>query len=197
MKISRVLIACLLILCFGFSSAAMAALDGWYVGAGIGHARADLDRTDFTPTAVKIKASDTGYKLFTGYQINPNFAIEAGFTEFGTVDVKSATTTMGTIKTKAVMLNGVGLISTSNRLSVFAKGGIYRTDRNRSSGLVFTNPKKKVKNDNGVTYSLGAQISLSEEVAFNVNFEKLISIGSSNLNMDDQLFSGNLAYYFG
>ena len=196
MKISRTLLQFVCVLTLSASSACWAAMDGWYFGAGLGHARGDFDRTDFIPAATKIKNSDTGFRVFSGYQVNPNFAIEANYSQYGKVEVKDGATSLGSIRSKVVMLNAVGLISTSNRFSVFAKGGVYRTDRNRSSALVFASDKR-VKSDDGLTYSLGMQLALSEEVAFNLNFEKLVPVGGNNLNVNDQMFSGNLVYYFG
>ena len=193
MKISRALGLFLVIFFCGMQTS-WATIDGWYAGVGMGRAHGDLNRTDFTPTATSIDDSDTGFKIFSGYQVNPNFAVEAGFSNFGKIKVEGATA--GEIKTKAVSLNAVGLINFSNRLGVYAKGGIYRTDRNRSSALVFSGTKK-VKDENGITYSLGAQVSLSEEVAFAVDFQKLVKVSNSVIGVDDQLLTGNLIYYFG
>jgi OOP family OmpA-OmpF porin len=66
----------------------------WYVGGGFG--RSDAKRTTSWATTVDailltngftsntlISSHETAWKIFGGYQFNQNFAIEAGYTDFG------------------------------------------------------------------------------------------------------------------
>ncbi|MGM0982553.1 MAG: outer membrane beta-barrel protein [Pseudomonadota bacterium] len=56
--------------------------EGPYLGAGIGYAEHQADLENYASPAVTnvdVDDSDTGYKLFAGYQFNPNFAVEASY----------------------------------------------------------------------------------------------------------------------
>src|SRR5690242_14187948 len=65
---------------------------GWYIGASLGKAKAKIDdakitssllRSGFTTSSISDDDSATGYKLFGGYQFNPNFALEGGYFSLG------------------------------------------------------------------------------------------------------------------
>ncbi|MGI9308901.1 MAG: outer membrane beta-barrel protein [Gammaproteobacteria bacterium] len=52
---------------------------GFYLGAGLGTADVSEDNIDFDD-------SDIAYKIILGYQINPTWAIEGGYVDFGQPD---------------------------------------------------------------------------------------------------------------
>ncbi|PRY67359.1 outer membrane beta-barrel protein [Halomonas ventosae] len=65
--------------------------EGPYVGAGFGQAKTDADldlggalRSEgLTVISDSNDDSDIGYKIYAGYQFNPNFAVEASYVDFG------------------------------------------------------------------------------------------------------------------
>src|SRR4051812_18992307 len=73
-------------------SAQPLATPNWYLGGNIGRSKADFDPSSFVavpPAAVtSIQQDDkaTGYKVYGGYQLNPMFAVEAGFFHLGEFD---------------------------------------------------------------------------------------------------------------
>lgn len=66
---------------------ALAQTSGWYIGGGIGTTRADFVRSDFTALAPAATYSaeddDVSGRIFGGYRVAPNFAIEAAITSLG------------------------------------------------------------------------------------------------------------------
>jgi len=64
------------------SSPAFAQDAGLYLGLGFGQSDAK-DACDGLPAGVMCDDSDTATKFFGGYRFNPNFAVEAGFTDLG------------------------------------------------------------------------------------------------------------------
>src|SRR5262245_16219151 len=75
------------------STASMAA-EGFYAGVGFGQTKVDLDkeadalRNDLvaggaTAFTVSTDDTDTGFKIFGGYEVNQHFAVEAGFANLG------------------------------------------------------------------------------------------------------------------
>jgi len=103
---------------------------GFYLGAGLG---------DSTIKANGFDESDTGYKIFGGYNIGfiplVDFAVEASYVDFGTPEDVTG-------------LNAYGLAGLSfGPFGVFAKLGSMRWDANNDSG---TDP----------AYGIGARIAL-------------------------------------
>ena len=66
---------------------ALAQTSGWYIGGGVGTARADFVRSDFTAlapgAAYSAEDDDVSGRLFGGYRLAPNLAIEAGIASLG------------------------------------------------------------------------------------------------------------------
>ena len=65
---------------------------GWYGGVNIGQSRANIDDAritsgllgqGFASTSITDDNRDTGYKLFGGYKVNRNFAVEGGYFDLG------------------------------------------------------------------------------------------------------------------
>jgi len=60
---------------------------GWYVGGGIGSAKADFVQSDFTALApgatYRADDDDIAGRVFGGYRVAPNFAVEFGLASLG------------------------------------------------------------------------------------------------------------------
>jgi OmpA-OmpF porin, OOP family len=80
----RILLVVLALAC----APALAQNTGWYVGGGIVSTKADFVRDDFTalaPGATTYTADDDdiGGRVFGGYRVSPNFAVEFGISSLG------------------------------------------------------------------------------------------------------------------
>ena len=108
----------------------------YYIGGGIGQARAELNDeritrplfgSGLTATNINRDNHDTAYKLFGGYQFNRNFALEAGYFNLGKFGFSANTTPLGTfsgqVKIQGFNLDLVGTLPLSERFSVFARAG--------------------------------------------------------------------------
>ena len=71
---------------------AVADTAGWYIGANLGKAEANIDDADIATqlrstgaTSVSISEDDrdTAFKLFGGYQYSKHMAVEAGYFDLG------------------------------------------------------------------------------------------------------------------
>ena len=88
----------------------------WYGGVGTGEA--DVDVSGFE--------DDTSLKLFGGYEFNKYLAVEGGYTDLGEFDLKGSAG--ASIGVDGVQFVAVGNLPVGRKLSVFAKGGLYRWD---------------------------------------------------------------------
>ena len=65
---------------------AAAQQSGWYLGGGLGNAKADFTRGDFAGLAAgtySVNDTDTAGRIFGGYRIAPNWAVEFGLASLG------------------------------------------------------------------------------------------------------------------
>jgi|SRR5262245_8167293 len=116
-----------------------AAQTGWYAGGSLGSA--DLGPDD-----------DIAFKIFGGYQINPTFAVEFGYTDLGDVSVSGTT-----VEANALELIGLARLPLSDkRFSLYGFLGLARVEVETSVFGV------RVSDDSTeLTIGLGAQYDFS------------------------------------
>ena len=120
---------------------------GWYGGASVGRTNVTIDDARITSglaaggfkvNSISDRDRDTGYKLFGGYQLNRNFAVEGGYFDLGKFGYTANTTPAGTLsvdmRVKGLNLDLVGSLPLSERFSAFGRVGLnYAQTRNNFS----------------------------------------------------------------
>jgi OOP family OmpA-OmpF porin len=166
----------------------------WYVGAGVGQSRATID--GIAPyagaTAQSNDDHDTGWKIFAGYQWNPNFAIEGGWVDLGSVNKTFSDPTGSAsydLDQQGVFLDAVGILPLNESFSLFAKaGGIY-TDSSlgvtTSGTAVSTVGPDSDKNKLNFTAGLGAQYDFTRTFGVRAEWERYFNLGTKNSGNDD------------
>jgi OOP family OmpA-OmpF porin len=96
-------------------------------------------------------------KVYGGYGLSPNFAVEAGVARLG-----SMSDATGRVGANAAYVDGVGTLPLADKWSLLGRAGIARTQFNSSNG-----------NDSGVGLKLGAgvQYDLSTKTALRAEYE--------------------------
>ena len=134
---------------FGITAHAQSA----YVGAGIGSQTypSTLNGNDTSGSAVS-------GKIFGGYQLNKNFAVEAGITELGAVS--NAT---GQIDSYGTYVDAVGILPLDEKWSLLGSLGVAHMSVNTPTG-----------NDggNGLKVGLGAEYALTKTVSLRGEWER-------------------------
>jgi OmpA-OmpF porin, OOP family len=129
---------------------------GWYVGGHLG--QSDVD---------ELNETDTSFKVLGGYQINRNFAVEAGYIDFG-----KATSGGTTFKGNALELVGVGLLPLSNQFSLYGKLGFARTEGEGSNAL-----GSEKENSTEITYGFGVQYDLNRNIGIRGEWQNYLDVG--------------------
>ncbi|MDZ4200839.1 MAG: OmpA family protein [Gallionella sp.] len=193
---------------------AMAEDAGWYLGGNAGQSRAKIDDARITSsllgagstvTSIQDDNRDTGYKIFAGYQLNENFAVEAGYFELGrfgyTATVTPPGTLTGQIRLNGVNIDAVGILPLSEQFSVFGRFGVnYAQARDNfvSTGLVLPpinpNPSKREAN---YKYSVGLQYNLNESLGLRAEVERYRINDAVGNRGDVDLISLGIVYYIG
>ena len=214
MKLARVsgtlsLFACAVVT----SQFATAADAGWYIGANVGQSRAKIDDaritggligSGFKSVSIFDDDRDTGYKIFGGYQITRNFAVEGGYFDLGKFGFTANTTPLGTlrgdIKIRGANLDLVGMLPFTEKFSAFGRVGVNSAraeDTFTGTGLVRTlNPNPRQRETNA-KFGLGLQYAFTESLGIRAEVERYrINDAVGNIG-DIDLVSVGLVYRFG
>jgi OOP family OmpA-OmpF porin len=186
---------------------------GWYVGANVGQSRAKIDDariargllgSGFSSVAIENDERDTAYKVFGGYRINRNFAIEGGYFDLGEFGFKATTVPAGTlngnIKLRGFNLDALGMLPITEKFSAFGRVGVnYAEARDSFTGtglvrVVDPNPSKRQTNYKA---GLGLQYAFSEVLAMRAEVERYRINDAVGNRGDVDLFSVGLVYRFG
>ncbi|MDZ4261882.1 MAG: outer membrane beta-barrel protein, partial [Pseudomonadota bacterium] len=108
----------------------------WYGGLNIGQTHESINDGAIATnemggglTSLTDDDRDNGYKLFAGYQLNDNFALEAGYfdlCQFGSRAVKGQEGSLKTrAKTRGFNIDLVGSLPMTEKLSAFARAGAH------------------------------------------------------------------------
>lgn len=129
---------------------------GWYAGVGVGQSMVDEWFAD---------DEDIGFQVYGGYQFTPYFGLEAGYTDFGDVDVTGG---VGELDADAFSLVAVGTVPFTDRFSGYAKAGFNRWDADADV------PGIGRVSDDGTdpTYGLGLQYRFTDNVALRGEYSR-------------------------
>lgn len=192
---------------------AMAQDSGWYVGANAGQSRAKIDDERITGSlagrglsgiSIADDDRDTGYKIYGGYKINKNFAVEGGYFDLGKFGYAATTVPAGTlngnIKLKGLNLDLVGMLPITDKFSAFGRVGVnYAEAKDSFTGtgavnVVNPNPSKRAAN---LKVGLGLQYAFTESLAMRGEVERYRINDAVGNKGDIDLISLGLLYQFG
>jgi OOP family OmpA-OmpF porin len=195
------------------SQCAIADDSGWYVGGNVGQSRAKIDDPRITAqllgaglatTSIVDDNRHAGYKLFGGYQINKNFAIEGGYFNLGQFGFVAATappgTLTGNIKLQGVNLDGVGTLPITEKLSIFGRLGVnyaQARDTFSSTGYVTVPNPNPSKNQFNYKFGAGLQYAFTDALAMRLEAERYRINDAVGNRGDIDLYSLGLIYRFG
>jgi opacity protein-like surface antigen len=188
----------------------------WYGGVALGQTIFDLP-----PEAVPIAGTSSsagtsslnaghnrsGFKVFTGYRLHRNFALEAAYTDYGVFAATRFVTgspdgrLKASMKITALSLEGVGILPFDSGFSLYAKlGGLYaRSDTTYSpeGGVAAPDKPSPTSRELTVKTGIGAGYLLTERLSLRLEYEVAKKVGEENTVEADikALFAG-LQYRF-
>jgi len=162
---------------------------GWYGGASVGVSRASIDNgrisrelgaAGFGVGAVTSDDTHNAFKLFAGYRLRPNLAMEVGYVDLGRFTYAATTTApagtlTGTMRRQGANLDVVGTLPLANRLSAIGRAGmVYISVRDSivgTGGVLVATPNSG-KSDFSAKLGLGLQYDLTGSVGLRGEVER-------------------------
>lgn len=193
------------------SVAAMATDSGWYVGASLGQSNADINAGDiksllegagYTGVVASVDNTDTGWKLFGGYQLNKNIGFEAAYVNLGSWTTSATYTTpagsprSSTTEVDGFQLSAVGTLPLNDAFSVFGKVGAFISS---TDGTVATSLGSGSASGDGtdLIYGLGANWKINPSIGLRAEWERFQGLGvDGGSDFDADLYSLGAVFSF-
>ncbi len=197
---------CLVMTGMLWQGAAVAAGPEMYAGLGVGQSMIDVSGSDLDAlaaadglaTTTTVDDNDTAWKIFGGYRVTENIAVEAGYMDYGTITADSIVTApvAGSIDIDlditAWHFDVVGILPLNDQFEMFARLGlaIWDVDGSYSAvagGLGFSGST----DDDGSDFhlGLGASYALMDNFSLRAEWERV--------NTDDDLDAWTLSAQVG
>ena len=185
--------------------------EGPYIGASFGQAKTDadldlgsaLDSAGYDVISSSSDDSDIGYKVYAGYQFNPNFAVEASYVDFGKFEANATVMAGEPIAANAsASIDGfgfalVGKLPIQNGFNVYGKLGMVAWDAdldvnlNSLSGDFATSDGE---DGSDPFYGIGAEYEINQLV-LRAEYERYdLSEGGEDFEVD--FLSAGIGYRF-
>ena len=192
---------------------ALAQDSGWYAGVNVGQSSATIDDARITrglasaglaTTSITDRDRSTGFKIYGGYQLTPNFALESGYFDLGKFGFTANTSPLGSlsgdIRVRGLNLDLVGMLPLSEQFSLLGRvGANFAQTRGAFSGtgaVGVTNPNPS-KRDTNYKLGVGLQYAFTESLSMRGELERYrINDAVGNKGHID-LVSVGLVYKFG
>lgn len=203
MKIQK-MTALALILAAGFPVSALAAEAGTaYVGAALGQSSADYSSSQCTQDVgftCTTDDTDTAIGVVVGYNIVPQVAVEASYTDLGKIGLNfPGLGVTGDIKSDAFTLELLGRLPLQGSpLSFYGHVGIFSSDTTISaSGAGGSASDSRTSSD--LTFGVGAEYAFNGNVSGRLDVSRFDSVGqgSGDNGANVDVVSIGLNYTFG
>ena len=185
---------------------------GWY--AGINAGRSDVKFKDgglgavFTDqnltTSSSIDKHDTAYSLDLGYQLNPYFALEGRYVDFGKFGFNSAVSAPapdaidGRFKAHGFGVNAVGIVPLPEGFAVFGKAGVFRSKAELDANASATPVSGGTHSRTGGDFGVGASYDITRNFVAKVEWNRYLKVGDSGTTgrADIDLVTAGITYRF-
>ena len=182
--------------------------EGVYIGTALGQSKQKFDLAQYyrdqgVPN-VSDDNTDTAFKLFVGYQFNPNFAVEAGYVDFGDFEANARTVVGGIPVTGSSKLSFdgftaalVGKLPIQDGFSVYGKLGMIAWDADVTENvqaLGLSQSDSYGEDGTDPFYGIGAEYVVNQ-VMMRLEFERY-DISDSGEDFEIDLISASIGYRF-
>ena len=183
----------------------------WYGGLNIGQTHESINDGAIATgemggglTSLTDDDRDNGYKLFAGYQLNDNFALEAGYFDLGQFGSRAVKDQEGSLKTRAKTrgfnIDLVGSLPLTEKLSAFARAGAHyyeAKDRFQGGEGFVVSDQHRRERDVDMKWGGGLQYDFTQKFAMRLEAERYAINDVIGNNGKISMYSLGALYRFG
>lgn len=155
----------------------------FYAGVHAGQAKAASTCDGVSGTGITCDDKSTAWKAFGGYRFHQNFAAELAYTDLGNTKATSPTGSI-TASSNAFDLSLVGSLPVWQRLSAYARLGVYRANTELNVNTVSVR-RTDSETNTGMLYGVGASYDFTKRFAVRAEWQKYNDVGGSSTGKDD------------
>jgi len=174
MRATKLLAAAVLVLS-GLAAASQASAQGFYIGGSVGQSDTDNSITSGLITSGTVDGTDTGFKLFGGYQFNQHFGLELAYVDLGKVSYSgssgAAPVTGGKVETSGINFSAVGTLPLNPSFALFGKIGMFVWDA-KASDVTGGAPFSATDDGTDVSYGIGASFNITKNISARAEWER-------------------------
>ena len=150
---------------------------GFYAGAGIGTTKISDDAFDGTG----IDDSDTGFKIFGGYDFNQNFAVEVSYFDFGEASARDGGDSLS-VGVTGLSASAVGRLPVSDMFALYGKLGFASYDVKAKISIAGFGSGSASDSNSDLIYGVGGALSFGGNFEARLEYEA-INVDSGDVNM--------------
>ncbi|OZY86510.1 hypothetical protein CBP51_05665 [Cellvibrio mixtus] len=183
----------------------------WYGGLNIGQTHESINDGLIANnelggglTSITDDDRDNGFKVFAGYQLNDNFALEGGYFDLGQFGSRAIKDQVGALKTqtktRGFNIDLVGSLPMTEKLSAFARAGAHYSeskDRFQGSGDVIVTDAHRRDRDVNFKWGGGLQYDFTQRFGMRLEAERYAINDVMGNNGAINLYSLGALYRFG
>jgi OmpA-OmpF porin, OOP family len=182
---SRIRAIAVTLLVLGGLVAAPQAMGQFYLGGSVG--KSDFDDGNAVPdliTSGTVDGSDSGFKIFGGYQFNKNLALELAWVDLGKASYSGtflgAPVTGGSVDTTGLNFSVVGILPLNPSFELFGKIGFFTWEanaRDTTGGVPFSGKA----DGTDVSFGIGASYNINRNLSVRAEWEQFKAVDTISL----------------
>jgi OOP family OmpA-OmpF porin len=148
---------------------------GLYVGGSLGQTSFDKDIVRGLITSGRVDTSDTGFKIFGGYEFNRNVALELAYVDLGKARYSgfagSDPVVGGKVEVTGVNLSAIGSWPLAPTVDLFGKIGFLSWE-DKASDVTGGQPFSDKIDGTDLTFGFGASFHITRNISARVEWER-------------------------
>jgi len=156
---------------FALPAAAQMSAGNLYLGASIGQSNAKDFCDGSGGAGIDCDDKDTAWRLFGGYQFNPNIAVELGYSDLGKAKASGGGVEVSDEAT-AWDLTAVGSWPLTNQFSIYGRFGFYHSEVTSKILVSGLGSASEDKSTTDITFGIGARFDINRNLGIRGEWQR-------------------------